>query len=541
MKRARSSAGIDAILAQVGGAFCKTRQRNLEWSLKVSKKAVIESDRFTCWLIGEGLEEEFVPILRFLEEDGAPSGVVKRQIDLSQRSVRQGIGISRKGNGFERRLYIHYADRPNQLPRYEALIWTGPQEFSVATYEFHFFPESPLGEKPQALAHPRSINTILEITKIKKIQQISGFWLRRREGRIDQIDISFPWQPQLRELSGILRKLCLDLGASTSWLGVYRNHPLRHLAFSTTTEEDLTFTAYFSSSADEKWPEDLKTLKKTVLKNGDLERRLIGEKIFSHLPELNSSRDYSLDEFYSTNDLNLWKRILGQEMHYHAGIFPARQLDGEISDELADRAARRAIEELYPYIPQGSRIYDIGCGWSGPLKMITKDLGCHGVGLTISKTQFLYGHQLGLLVRHGDAEATLPPGRFDCMILIESFCHIKEKINLLKVMRLYSDRLIMRVNCQDWRENSVNFGGTMPMIRSHQLREMIIGAGWKIVHWRDRRMESLPSVGVWHRRLQSIPPNNDRHMNILREYTKKVLTNPLAWAIRNPLIEVVAD
>jgi cyclopropane fatty-acyl-phospholipid synthase-like methyltransferase len=398
-----------------------------------------------------------------------------------------------------------------------------------------------MGESPQTLAHPGLLDTIRQILEIKKVQQMSGFWLRRQQGKIDQVDISFPWQPELREFSEILRRLCRDLGASASWLGVYRNHPLRHLAFSTSLDQKPTFTAYFSSGAGEIWPADLKALKRIVLKNGNLERRQMEQKIFSQSPEVVSFRDFSLDEFYSTRYVDLWKRILGNGMHYHAGIFPARQLDGEISDELADRAARRAVEELYPYIPRGARIYDIGCGWSGPLKMITEDLDCHGVGLTVSKTQFLHGRQLGLLVRHGDAEATLPPGRFDCMILIESFCHIKEKRNLLKVMRLYSDRLIMRVNCQDWKENSVNFGGTMPMIRSRQLREMIIQAGWKIIHWRDRRMEAMPSVGVWHRRLQSIPRNGDRHMNILREYTNKVLVNPLSWAIRNPLIEVVAD
>jgi len=545
MRPAHPKNAIDSILAKMGQSVSMNRQIILEWSLKITKQTLSQDDRLTCWFVEDGEPKDFSPILNFLRQDGAPEEVIKRHIELANKSLRQGISISVKGNTFERRLYIHHIGSPHQSPRYEALLWGVGKEVRTASYEFHFLPESAAGDSPLTVAHPKFKVFISEILKMERVRQMSGFWLRKSEGVIDQLDIIFPWQPELKEMTEALLGICQEAGAPTSWIETYGLHPLRHLAFNVNPSESPSFTAYFSGPADATWPSSLQQLKETVQKNGNLERSEIDENILQKLPKISSSYDTSLDEFYSTEHVDLWKEVLGQGMHYHAGIYSSRITNGQscdqMSDEIADRAARRAVQELYPFISRGARIYDIGCGWSGPLKMLTEDLDCQGVGITISKTQFLYGRQLGLEVRHGDAETTLPPGHFDCMILIESFCHVKEKLRLLKVMRLYSKRLVMRVNCQDWRENSVNFGGTMHMIKSRQLREMLVEAGWTITHWRDRRMEALPSVSVWGQRLQAIPPNEDRHMNVLREYTNAVLKNPLPWAVRNPLIEVVAD
>jgi len=98
----------------------------------------------------------------------------------------------------------------------------------------------------------------------------------------------------------------------------------------------------------------------------------------------------------------------------------------------------------------------------------------------------------------------------------------------------------MRVHCQDFAFNSVNFAGTMHLISSTQLRRMIEEAGWQIVHWRNRREESMPSLRVWHKRLAEIPREDDLHLETLRSFCSRVCQCEKEWAENNPLIEVVA-
>ena len=237
--------------------------------------------------------------------------------------------------------------------------------------------------------------------------------------------------------------------------------------------------------------------------------------------------------------IDVWRRILGPEMHYHHALFDAGEIDAPEAAMLT--ASRHAVNSLYPFIPRGSRVYDIGCGWGGPLGMWVADLGCPALGLTVSHRQFTYVASLGYAVRWGDAECTYPPGRFDCVVLLESLEHMRDKPAVLSTLRVYADRLVMRVNCQDQAPPATAFAGSMHMISSRHLRQALDEAGWRVRHWRDRRPEALPSVRVWAQRLHNVPPTDDTHIEALREWTRRVLAAPAAWASNNPLIEVVAD
>jgi hypothetical protein len=99
----------------------------------------------------------------------------------------------------------------------------------------------------------------------------------------------------------------------------------------------------------------------------------------------------------------------------------------------------------------------------------------------------------------------------------------------------------MRVNCQDASPPGTAFGGSMHMVSSADLRRLIEGAGWRIRHWRDCRMEALPSVHFWNRRLTDLDAAEDIHIETLRAWTRSVLSAPKEWARNNPLIEVMAD
>ncbi len=125
--------------------------------------------------------------------------------------------------------------------------------------------------------------------------------------------------------------------------------------------------------------------------------------------------------------------------------------------------------------------------------------------------------------------------------MIESLCQVRDKIRLLKTLRLFSNKLIIRDQCQDIDSANFNFGSTMYMNSSMELREMLEQAGWKITHWRNQRAASMPSIQIWHQRLQTIQPGNDAHIETLRAFCAHVLSSPDEWAANNPLIEVVAE
>ncbi len=173
--------------------------------------------------------------------------------------------------------------------------------------------------------------------------------------------------------------------------------------------------------------------------------------------------------------------------------------------------------------------------------MWVSDLRCPSLGLTISRAQYRHVAASGLPVRWGDAEQTLPPGYFDCAVLLESFEHIRAKRQLLDTLRLYAGRLVMRVNCQDLSPPSSVFAGTMHMISSADLRFMLKESGWRIEHWRDRRAEALPSAEVWHSRVTKPGLVRDQHLDTLEAWSGRVMRMPAEWSAANPLIEVVAE
>lgn len=237
-----------------------------------------------------------------------------------------------------------------------------------------------------------------------------------------------------------------------------------------------------------------------------------------------------------------WQAVLGEELHYHHGLFDAAACADD--DGALDRALRRAVTDLYPFIPAGSRVLDVGCGWGGPLAMLVGEHGCEGMGITISRVQACHARGRGLHVRQADAERMHFGRGHDVAMLLESLEHVHDKSRLLRCLRASCRLLVARVNCQDHAPASVQFGGTMPMVDSTTLRRLLEAAGWRVRHWRDRREESLPSHAAWRTRLERLPAAvvaADPHLAIFLDWCRAVLAHPQAWGEANPLVEVVAE
>ena len=254
------------------------------------------------------------------------------------------------------------------------------------------------------------------------MQQMSGFWLRHgADGALEQIDLIFPWHPPAGAIPGI--EEIADCSTLPPEPSDWRSLPVRHVAF---PRDRSGVTLYASAPPSGPWPENEAALQRLVRQGAAELNRDIEQRIFARLPPPSRNPDGEiLDQFYG-GAIATWRRILGPELHYHAGLFETPDTD-TVDDAAMTQALRRAVTELYRFMPPGSSVYDIGCGWGGPLAMLVRDQNCRGLGLTISRTQFRHVASLGLPVRLGDAERTLPPGPFDCALLLELFCHIADK------------------------------------------------------------------------------------------------------------------
>lgn len=524
------------LLAELGAELGASASVDLEFSLRLKPGQVDAQGRFACWFSGRA-PAAFAPIARVLDRLEAPESVRAAQ-RAAELPVRQGIAVGFTGDGPELRLYLHGRNAATLADDYRAWRWRPGGEARRSRYTFHFLPETASGLRPSERVDARLRPAFDRLLQEQRLQQGSGFWLREgTEGQLDQVDLALPWSPVAGTLAG-LRELAEALGVPAEDASRWRELAIRHVALRVGAPTPEV-TLYASASLDEAWPVTEAELQEQVRRGALAFHRAVEDAVYRRLPSLPPREDSAgLDEFYG-GDIPTWQRVLGPELHYHAGLFDSPDLDA--SDAAMDAALRRAVTELYPFIPPGGRLYDVGCGWGGPLAMWIRDLRCPSLSVTISRTQFRHIAGLGLPVRWADAEQTLPPGHFDCAVLLESLSHLHDKDRLLRVLRVFADRLVMRVNCQDGSPAGEAFGGTMQMVSSARLRELLEGAGWRIRHWRDRRSEALPSVAVWHRRLQSVPIGGDRHLETLRAWCARVVSAPEDWGRHNPLIEVTAD
>jgi SAM-dependent methyltransferase len=454
-------------------------------------------------------------------------------IDRCEHPYRAGIGFSDSGGSSSCRFYLHSHEGISRKAVYKAWRWNGQ---GLERFTYHFYFDSNISDRTIFNGIPAQLTSAFEaLAKNKLFKQISGYWLRKNgSGLIEQIDIALPWYPLASQLDGV-NDIFDALHLSADDVQIVENMHLRHIAFKL-IDETPEVTFYTSAGLWQNWPENEADLQQHVT-NASVEANRQIESIISTLPPLDDQpKENIIGDFYD-GDITAWRQILGPGMHYHMGIFRG---DGPFEDEDMEPALIRAVETLYPHLPRGGRIYDIGCGWGGPMAMICRDLNARVLGITPSTQQFQYVSSLGLDVRLGNAEYLLLPGNFDTVLMLESFCHIRHKERLLKVLANFTSKLVMRVNCQDNAPPGKAFDNTMYMISSETLYKLLTETGWKIQHWQDVRMQTLPSIKFWHQRVTSIPFYNDRHMNALKTWSAQMLACPEEWGHNNPLIEVVA-
>jgi cyclopropane fatty-acyl-phospholipid synthase-like methyltransferase len=517
---------------------------SFEWSLRIDPNHVQPRDKVICWINNHdnSAHVEMIAMNQLLSALNCPSPLLNRQKEISLDAIlNQGFGFSSSGKA-DYCLYLHYREGDTLRNRYVAFPWFDSDDSEKDTggleYEFHYLPMTPYGDTPDKWIHPTLLSIYQQLLRSPRLTSMSGFWLRKNNRQIDQISLTYSWQPPVQEFIDDISLLVVDAQVKAE-LKRYREHHLRHIAFNSSLSPIPTITLYFSSNVRGNLPNNFDEVQHLVKDQARQQHQSIEERWFKKISIVPAQKNEKLDRFYSTEVVAAWQQILGKDMYYHFGIFTSE--DDIQQDIWNDKPFERAVEELTAFIAPQSRVYDLGCGWGGVGRYLIQQLECRIVGITISQTQYQYCHSIGIQTRYGDMESTIPPGYFDNLLFLESFEHVKDKYALLKKLRYFGSRLIIRMSCQDGHADNIVFGGSMIMISSTQLEKLLAASGWKIIHWRNRRAESLPSIKIWNARMATIPKQNDSHFETWRAYCEKIQLYPEAWAEAHPLIEVVAE
>ena len=139
-----------------------------------------------------------------------------------------------------------------------------------------------------------------------------------------------------------------------------------------------------------------------------------------------------IDEFYDDTSPEIWKKVIGNDLHYHVGWG-----EGDI--------LYNAVEHLYQFIDKKSIVLDCGCGWGGTGKVLKRDMDCEVTGVTISQVQSDYISDNNLFpVVLSDLHDYTPNKVYDVCLFVESFCHLKSPRKVLSNISKSTNKIILR-------------------------------------------------------------------------------------------------
>ena len=230
----------------------------------------------------------------------------------------------------------------------------------------------------------------------------------------------------------------------------------------------------------------------------------------------------SVGEFYDDTSPEVWKKAIGEDLHYHVGWG-----EGDI--------LYNAIEYLYPFIGRDSKVLDCGCGWGGPAKVLKRDLNCEVTGVTISKVQYDYvKSNVPIEIIYSDLHDYNPNDRFDVCLFIESFCHLENPLKVLYNIKDCSNKIILReyhLKSDDYPKKYVD-SWLMNIYKKDEMISLFDKIGFKLTFDENHYDYSLePTLNYWLDNLKKID-NSEKthHINTLEfsaRYLKKNLNQVL--------------
>tara|TARA_R100000773_G_C4213648_1_gene112659 strand:- start:179 stop:940 length:762 start_codon:yes stop_codon:yes gene_type:complete len=230
----------------------------------------------------------------------------------------------------------------------------------------------------------------------------------------------------------------------------------------------------------------------------------------------------SVNKFYDDTSPEVWKKVIGEDLHYHIGWG-----DGDIF--------YNSIKYLYKFIPKKSTVLDCGCGWGGTGKVIKRDLECKTTGVTISKTQFDYIKNNNLFdVFHNDLHEFIPNKQYDICLFIESFCHLENPLKVISNLSNSTNKIILR---EYHLKSSIHHkkysdAWMMNMYGKNIIISMFNDYGFNLTYEDEHYDYGLePTLDLWLSNLKNIDKKDKtphiRTLEISAKYLKKNLKNIL--------------
>ena len=201
-------------------------------------------------------------------------------------------------------------------------------------------------------------------------------------------------------------------------------------------------------------------------------------------------------DFYSGETAG-WREVLGPGMHYHFGsIDPHRPTDD------AQAHFVHAVRGLYRWIPSGSRVIDVGCGWGGPARMLVEERNCSVHGITISEVQGaeFAARMPEARVSIADAqEIDLDPVRdhADVGLMLESLTHMTRPDLVLRNLRPHVGRLLIQDHIANRETGFDDPDWRMRFPTRIEMRNQIAEAGFRLLHEETKQVAWRASAQYW--------------------------------------------
>ncbi|MGB0525803.1 MAG: SAM-dependent methyltransferase [Flammeovirgaceae bacterium] len=254
------------------------------------------------------------------------------------------------------------------------------------------------------------------------------------------------------------------------------------------------------------------------------------------LSRFNSASD--LNDFYSSEPIWLWKKLIGEQLLYSFGDF------SQTTDP--QEALCNNTRAFYPYIPHHATVLDLGCGWGGPAQLLQTERNCQVTGVTISESQYHYcKNELGLTTIHGDIEKLTFSEQYDIVWMMESLEHIVDIAALFQHLSTITNKLLIQTNCIADHMDTPRweFGNTMYMRKVSELKQVLSLSGWKIEQVEDRRFHSIPTFQFWRNQLEVLKAAKHPikgQLRVLEQHVVAFESNPIQWCRNHPLINLIA-
>ena len=206
-------------------------------------------------------------------------------------------------------------------------------------------------------------------------------------------------------------------------------------------------------------------------------------------------KQVNLDTLYSEVSSSVMEIVLGEKMHYHYGV-PSDEND----------PFDQTIIDLFPYIPENSKVLDCGCGWGGPARLLKTKLNCSVTGVTISKSQYEYIKDFEVI--HADLETFIPSEKYDVALFIESYTHVFESFDMLKTFYDNVNSLVIKDFVSDFCDGDPKW--SMKVRTKEQFIDEIENSGYIIKEYYEIKDFFQPTIDFWMDNMKKINPNDIR-------------------------------